>query len=46
MRPKGADQIITSAIDAHVQAEQAKRGGDEDGRPVCWSQLANGLEGS
>jgi len=28
---QGADKAITNAIDAHVQAEQTKRGGDEDG---------------
>ena len=26
-----ADKMITDAIDTHVQAEQAKRGDDEDG---------------
>jgi integrase len=28
---QGADKAITNAIDTHVQAEQAKRGGGEDG---------------
>ncbi len=28
---RGADQAITSAIDAHVQAEQAEDDDDEDG---------------
>ena len=28
---RGADQTITDAIDTHVQAEQTKRGDDEDG---------------
>jgi hypothetical protein len=28
---RGADTTITNAIDTHVQAEQAKRGDDEDG---------------
>jgi integrase len=28
---QGADTAITSAIDTHVQAEQAKRGDDKDG---------------
>jgi hypothetical protein len=28
---RGADKTITDAIDTHVQAEQAKRGNDEDG---------------
>ena len=28
---RGADQIVTSAIDAHVQGEQRKNGDDEDG---------------
>ena len=28
---RGADKTITDAIDTHVQAEQAKRGDDEDG---------------
>jgi hypothetical protein len=28
---RGADQLITSAIDAHVQGEQGKNDGDENG---------------
>jgi len=28
---RGADMTITDAIDTHVQAEQTKRGDDEDG---------------
>jgi integrase len=28
---QGADTTITTAIDTHVQAEQTKRGDDEDG---------------
>jgi hypothetical protein len=28
---RGADKTITNAIDTHVQAEQARRGDDEDG---------------
>jgi hypothetical protein len=28
---QGADKAITNAIDTHVQAEQARRGDDEDG---------------
>ena len=28
---QGADKAIASAIDTHVQAEQARRGDDEDG---------------
>ncbi len=28
---RGADQLITNAIDAHVQSEQGKDDGDEDG---------------
>ena len=28
---RGADKTITDAIDTHVQAEQARRGDDEDG---------------
>jgi hypothetical protein len=28
---RGADQLITSAIDAHVQGEQGKDDGDENG---------------
>ena len=28
---RGADKTITAAIDTHVQAEQARRGNDEDG---------------
>ena len=28
---QGADTTITNAIDTHVQAEQTKRGDDEDG---------------
>ena len=28
---EGADTTITNAIDTHVQAEQARRGNDEDG---------------
>jgi integrase len=28
---RGADQLITNAIDAHVQGEQGKDVGDEDG---------------
>ena len=28
---RGADTTITNAIDTHVQAEQTKRGDDEDG---------------
>jgi len=28
---RGADMTITEAIDTHVQAEQTKRGDDEDG---------------
>jgi hypothetical protein len=28
---RGADTAITNAIDTHVQAEQARRGDDEDG---------------
>jgi len=28
---RGADTAITNAIDTHVQAEQTKRGDDEDG---------------
>ena len=28
---RGADKAITDAIDTHLQAEQADRGGDEDG---------------
>jgi hypothetical protein len=28
---RGADTTITNAIDTHVQAEQARRGDDEDG---------------
>ena len=28
---QGADKAITTAIDTHVQAEQAKRDDDEDG---------------
>ena len=34
---QGADKTITNAIDTHVQAEQAKRDDDEDGRPRSWS---------
>jgi integrase len=28
---RGADRLITNAIDAHVQGEQGKDNGDEDG---------------
>jgi hypothetical protein len=28
---RGADQLITNAIDAHVQGEQSKDDDDEDG---------------
>ena len=28
---RGADQLITNAIDAHVQGEQSKEDGDDDG---------------
>jgi hypothetical protein len=28
---RGADTAITNAVDTHVQAEQARRGDDEDG---------------
>jgi hypothetical protein len=28
---RGTDQLITNAIDAHVQGEQGKDDGDEDG---------------
>ena len=28
---RGADQLITNAIDAHVQGEQGKDDGDENG---------------
>ena len=28
---QGADKAITNAIDTHVQAEQTRRGDDEDG---------------
>jgi hypothetical protein len=28
---RGADQLITNAIDAHVQGEQRKDDGDDDG---------------
>jgi hypothetical protein len=31
---QGADKTITNAIDTHVDAEQARRGDDEDG-PAC-----------
>ena len=28
-RARGADQLITTAIDAHIQADQARRAGDD-----------------
>ena len=31
---QGTDKTITNAIDTHVDAEQARRGDDEDG-PAC-----------
>jgi hypothetical protein len=42
---QGADKAITNAIDTHVQAEQARRGNDEDDPTGVLPLLANGPDG-
>ena len=38
---RGADQLITNAIDAHAQGEQGKDDGDEDGSAGILAPQAN-----
>jgi len=46
---RGTDKTITNAIDTHVQAEQARRGDDEDSPSgvlvPCWLMAASGPDG-
>jgi len=38
---RGADQAITSALDAHIEADHAKDGDDDDGTAVALGPWAN-----
>ena len=40
----GADQLVTNAIDVHIQGEQGKDGDDQDGKLGFWSPRAHGTE--